>query len=278
MVKDKFLEGELPEREPVVSLLGKTAPGPTREERVKISSTKINAMQSIIQNEENVNDSFFNDLHNNDHKILSLLSSEIGSRYSFRGLMKKLDLHQQSLARSLHRLEYLGLIERIPFGYKMSNNGQSIMMSKREFIVSDKIKKRNLYMQLLQTYIPINLSSSDIINDLRGKWFHNFRWAAVTEDGTGHDLQWVSDNVDITDCVNHSNDKSYCNSSFQIRLRIMSRYILVETNADSYKEKVDAMIGSYRILQYITKLAQKKLSFKQDYMSDSNHRMINDYN
>jgi hypothetical protein len=38
------------------------------------------------------------------------------------------------------------------------------------------------------------------------------------------------------------------------------------------------MIGSYRILQYITKLAQKKLSFKQDYMSDSNHRMINDYN
>ena len=74
-------------------------------------------------------------------RSLSLLSSEIGSRYSFRGLMKKLDLHQQSLARSLHRLEYLGLIERIPFGYKMSNNGQSIMMSKREFIVSDKIKK-----------------------------------------------------------------------------------------------------------------------------------------
>ena len=58
----------------------------------------------------------------------------------------------------------------------------------------------------------------------------------------------------------------------------MSRYILVETNAHSYKEKVDAMIGSYRILQYITKLAQKKLSFEQDYMPDSNHRMINDYN
>jgi hypothetical protein len=94
MVKDKFLERELPEREPVVSLLGKKAPGPTREERVKISSTKINAMQSIIQNEENVNDSFYNDLHNNDHKLLSLLSSKIGSRYSFRGLMKKLDFHQ----------------------------------------------------------------------------------------------------------------------------------------------------------------------------------------
>jgi predicted transcriptional regulator len=258
MVKDKFLERELPEREPVVLLLGETVPAPMREEQVKISSTRVNAMQSIIQNEENVNDSFFNDLHNNDHKILSLLSSEIGSRYSFRGLMKKLDLHQQSLARSLHRLEYLGLIERVPFGYKISNNRQFIMMSKRESIVSDKIKKRNLYMQLLQTYIPINLSSSDIIKDLKGKWFHNFRWAALTEDSTGYDLQWVGDNVDITDCVNHSND-SYYNSLFQIRLRIMSRYILVETNADSYKEKVDAMIGSYRILQYITKLAQKNL-------------------
>jgi hypothetical protein len=99
MVKDKFLERELPEREPVVSLLGETVPAPMREEQVKISSTRVNAMQSIIQNEENINDSFFNDLHNNDHKILSLLSSEIGSRYSFRGLMKKLDLHQQSLAR-----------------------------------------------------------------------------------------------------------------------------------------------------------------------------------
>jgi hypothetical protein len=39
----------------------------------------------------------------------------------------------------------------------------------------------------------------------------------------------------------------------------MSDYVIIETNAVSDKEKVDAMVGSYRILQLLTRLFQRKL-------------------
>src|ERR671914_2472157 len=50
------------------------------------------------------------DFHNNDNKILALLNED-GSDYSFKGLMRKLNLHQQSLSRALRRLEEMELVE-----------------------------------------------------------------------------------------------------------------------------------------------------------------------
>ena len=55
------------------------------------------------------------DFHNNDNKILTLLN-EAGSNYSFKGLMRKLNLHQQSLSRALHRLEEMELVEKVSGG------------------------------------------------------------------------------------------------------------------------------------------------------------------
>ena len=43
------------------------------------------------------------DFHINDSKVLSLLN-ETGSNYSFKGLMRKLNLHQQSQALAKHPL------------------------------------------------------------------------------------------------------------------------------------------------------------------------------
>ena len=59
------------------------------------------------------------DLHNNDKKILVLLSEEVWSTYSFKALERKLGIHQQSLSRALKRLEYLNLVEKTPHGYKI---------------------------------------------------------------------------------------------------------------------------------------------------------------
>ena len=63
---------------------------------------------------------FLEEFHNNDSKILSLLNQQTGSYYSFKGLMRKLNLHQQSLTRALGRLEHLGLIRRSEHGYKLT--------------------------------------------------------------------------------------------------------------------------------------------------------------
>lgn len=176
------------------------------------------------------------DLHNNDSKILSVLN-ETGSNYSFKGLMRKLGLHQQSLSRALHRLEEMGLVEKSQAGYRLVKGSESAIAR----IELHRPKGRE-YMQLLQTYIPLNVKTVEIVRQLVGKWFKSLRWLGMIESGTGYTLQWSSED-----------------GSFQINLRMISDYIIIETNASTEKEKVEAMVGSYAIYEQITKAMQSRL-------------------
>lgn len=176
------------------------------------------------------------DFHNNDNKVLSVLN-EAGSNYSFKGLMRKLNLHQQSLSRALHRLEEMGLVEKSPVGYRLSKDGGSAIS--RVGLHSPKGRE---YMQLLQSYIPLNVRAVEIVRQLAGRWFKNLRWIGMIDSGTGYTLQWSGDD-----------------GSFQINLRMISDYIVIETNASTEKEKVDAMVGSYAIYEQITKAMQNML-------------------
>jgi DNA-binding HxlR family transcriptional regulator len=176
------------------------------------------------------------DFHNNDNKILSVLN-EAGSNYSFKGLMRKLGLHQQSLSRALRRLEEMGLVDKSPVGYRLSKTGESAISK------FDAVRpKGREYMQLLQTYIPLNVRAVEVVRQLVGKWFKNLRWLGMIESGTGYTLQWSSDD-----------------GSFQINLRLIADYIVIETNASTEREKVEAMVGSYAIYELITKAMQSKL-------------------
>ncbi|HZA62153.1 MAG TPA: hypothetical protein VE573_04725 [Nitrososphaeraceae archaeon] len=200
-------------------------------------------------------------LHINDSKILSLMAQETRSNYSFKGLIRKLNLHQQSLTRALIRLEDLKLIEKSNIGYKLTKNGESLMIlllssknstnnlvgSGNSVLEKEKDKnkeKRNGFIQLLQTYISVDVKPEKILHGLIGKWFYNLRWVGLIEsEAGGYMLQWVSDD----------------NNAFQIILRIISDYLIIETNASSDKEKVEAMIGSYRIFEQIAKILRNKL-------------------
>ena len=230
------------------------------------SANNSKSKQDLIQNEEqeeksnnidniNRNSLSTNDFHNNDTKILSFLNQETGANYSFKGLLRKLNLHQQSLSRALSRLEGLGLIEKSSLGYKLSKNGESIMTLSTKSNLEKRVgaleegeeeeveEKKNGYVQLLQTYVPIDIKSDEIVHALIGKWFNNLRWIGMIESETGeYMLQWINDN-----------------NTFQIILRVISKYLIIETNANSDKEKVEAMIGSYRIFEQITKILRIKL-------------------
>ena len=193
-------------------------------------------------------------LHNNDSKILSLLSQETGSNFSFKGLIRKLNLHQQSLTRALNRLEDLRLIDKSHIGYRLTKNGESLMVALASKNNNNNLvrgsssflkkEKRNGYIQLLQTYISVDVKPDEILHALIGKWFYNLRWVGLIEgDAGGYMLHWVSDD----------------NSAFQIILRVISDYLIIETNASSDKEKIEAMTGSYRIFEQISKILRNKL-------------------
>src|SRR5918999_691123 len=120
-------------------------------------------------------------LHINDSKILSLMAQETRSNYSFKGLIRKLNLHQQSLTRALIRLEDLKLIEKSNIGYKLTKNGESLMIlllssknstnnlvgSGNSVLEKEKDKeKRNGFIQLLQTYISVDVKPEKILHGL----------------------------------------------------------------------------------------------------------------
>ena len=252
------------------------------------SANNSKSKQDLIQNQEqeensnniddnNRNSLSTNDFHNNDTKILSFLNQETGANYSFKGLLRKLNLHQQSLTRALSRLEDLGLIEKSSLGYKLSKNGESIMTLSTKSNSEKRVgaleegeeeeveKKKNGYVQLLQTYVPIDIKSDEIVHALIGKWFNNLRWIGMIESETGeYMLQWINDN-----------------NTFQIILRIISKYLIIETNANSDKEKVEAMIGSYRIFEQITKILRIKLEglgITAHILNTSNYYKIPEFN
>ena len=206
-------------------------------------------------------------LHLNDSKILLLMGQEVRSNYSFKGLIRKLNLHQQSLTRALIRLEDMKLVEKSSIGYKLTENGESLirlllssknraykLASNNSILEKKKEKeKRNGYIQLLQTYISVDIKPEEILYGLIGKWFNNLRWVGMIEsEAGGYMLQWI-------------NDDHY---GFQINLRLISDYLIIETNAASDKEKIEAMIGSYRIFEQISKILRNKLEQGTGIMSE----------
>ena len=59
---------------------------------------------------------------------------------------------------------------------------------------------------------------------------------------TGYTLQWLSEE-----------------GTYQVNLRIVSDYVVIETNAISEKDKVGAMAGSYAIFEQIARLMQSRV-------------------
>ncbi len=210
-------------------------------EKQMISGKAAAAAQILVEEDDDSQDSLSaTDFHNNDNKILALLNED-GSNYSFKGLMRKLNLHQQSLSRALRRLEEMELVEKSPVGYRLSKAGATAM-SRIELLQQQHKPKGREYMQLLQTYIPLNIKASEVMRHLIGRWFKNLRWIGMIRSDTGHTLQWTSDD-----------------GAFQINLRLIADYIVIETNASTEKEKVQAMVGSYTIYEQITKVMQSRL-------------------
>ena len=238
------VESEIPTESTTTTLKDETPGEDFAVEKQMISGKPVaNAAAQILVEEDGDSQESLSatDFHNNDNKILALLNED-GSDYSFKGLMRKLSLHQQSLSRALRRLEEMELVEKSPVGYRLSKAGATAM-SRIGLLQQQHKPKGREYMQLLQSYIPLNVKASEVMRHLIGKWFKNLRWIGMIRSDTGYTLQWTSDD-----------------GAFQINLRLISDYIVIETNASTEKEKVQAMVGSYTIYEQITKVMQSRLN------------------
>lgn len=219
-----------------------------RDATVEVSTASGKTAQVLVKDSEAAAPDSLGDFHDNDTKILHLFSEEAGSNYSFKGLMRKLNLHQQSLSRALKRLQEMGLIERTSLGYRLGSRGAGSPERSRP--------KGIEYTQLLQTYIPVNVRPKELLLQLAGKWFGKLRWLGMIDSGTGYTLQWSSED-----------------GSFQINLRLISDYVIIESNASTDSEKLEAMAGSYAIFEQITRALQSRVanSYRLGYPANVNN-------
>jgi biotin operon repressor len=191
------------------------------------------------------------DISGNDYKIISLLKQDADAYYSFKGLMRKLDLHQESLSRALNRLKSYGLVQRSVNGYKLIQNEPSNVLSKQPSKLPQLANTMNRqYDRVLQMYLPVDIGSEEIVYALNGKWFRRLRWLGLVHSESGYLLQWINEG-----------------NSFQIKLWLALDHITVETNAVSANEKIEAMVGSCRILEQIMKVYQTIVNQRSKHVS-----------
>ena len=135
------------------------------------------------------------------------------------------------------------MVQKTDYGYKLTKNLDSILVKKSR-IDLENISKRfshqyTQFEQIIQLYIPTNVKVEDVVNKLLGKWFGTLRWIGIVEGDGGYVLQWAS------------SDK------YHVNLKLVSRYAVVESDAQGAVLKSEAMINAHRILEQITKLLKE---------------------
>ena len=164
-----------------------------------------------------------------DTNVLALIEEEDLTTFTFDGLKRRLGIHPETLSRILTRLEQEGIIKKEPDGYR----------------VTPKITKLKLHSPhrekpstpLLQTYIPSDMLTQQLISELRGKWFGLLRWLGISENNEGITLKWVTED-----------------GSIQINANIQGTTLNIEAKFLSTNNLNLALKAAYQLMAYIGKL------------------------
>jgi DNA-binding Lrp family transcriptional regulator len=202
----------------------------------------LTSQQALLVDETDGNESFvssskvLNELHDNDNKILLMLKGNANGdpSYTFNGLVRELNMHQQSLSRSIKRLIDLGLIEQIKhYGFRLTKLGRRLGIATSSVNSNNKYRK---YSQL--AYLDMHFTKFDIdsiTSKLTGKWFENLRWVGKINDSGVSILKW----------------KRYANS-FGINVTIMQGSLIIESDASLEKEIIEAARTIPKIIGMVT--------------------------
>lgn len=125
-------------------------------------------------------------LSDRDLEVLSLLGEKDDSHVAFQGMKRRLGLHQESLARTLRRLQDDRLIERSSQGYQLSLRGLHLAQALREQASTPSLP-------VLRTVLPDRHEALQAAEALRQRWFGQLRWYGHSEDVRGVTLSWTTE-------------------------------------------------------------------------------------
>jgi DNA-binding transcriptional regulator YhcF (GntR family) len=159
-----------------------------------------------------------------DTDVLSLLEEEDLAVFTFDGLKRRTGLHPETLSRILSRLEEEGIVKKGPQGYTVTPKLTKLKLNQTP-------KSAEHTASLLQTFLPSDMITQQLIEELKGRWFGLLRWLGMSENTRGVTLKWVTEDGGIQIAANISgtalNIEAKFLSSSNLNLALKAAYQLM---------------------------------------------------
>lgn len=169
-------------------------------------------------------------LSERDTDVLSLIENEDLALFTFDGLKRRAGLHPETLSRILSRLEEEGIVKKEPQGYRVTPKITQLKLHQP--------KKEAPTAPLIQTFLPSDLHTQQLILELKGKWFGLLRWLGISENKDGVTLKWITEDGGI-----------------QIAANIQDTALNIEAKFLTNNNLNLALKASYQLMSLIGKLA-----------------------
>ena len=188
---------------------------------------------SLLASEIDLNPDFEeSELDDREREVLKFLSSEQNAYFSFQGLRRRLGLHQETLTRTLKRLEEARVIERSSEGYKLKDAGNEFSFTVRG--------NQTFTKPIIDAYLPPQIDVTVLFQKLRGRWFSNFRWLGYSHDGNQLSMSWISED-----------------GQMQLQARISGGKITIAADSSANKEESQQIAAAYQLFDQISKVAEE---------------------
>ena len=172
-------------------------------------------------------------LSERDADVLALIETEDLAVFTFDGLKRRTGLHPETLSRILARLEQEGIVKKEHEGYRVTPKITKLKLS--------QTRRRNeeAATPLIQTFLPSDLMTQQLILSLKGKWFGLLRWLGISENSRGVTLKWVTEDGGI-----------------QVAANIQGTALNIEAKFLTSNDLNLALKASYQLMANIGKLCQ----------------------
>lgn len=171
------------------------------------------------------------DLSERDADVLALIEAEDLAIFTFDGLKRRTRLHPETLSRILARLEQEGILKKEHEGYRVTPKITELKLNQTQ--------PETPTTPLIQTFLPSDLMTQQLILSLKGKWFGFLRWLGISENSRGVTLKWVTEDGGI-----------------QIAANIQGTTLNIEAKFLTNSDLNLALKASYQLMANIGKLCQ----------------------
>ncbi|MGA2385245.1 MAG: hypothetical protein ABSG33_01785 [Candidatus Bathyarchaeia archaeon] len=172
-------------------------------------------------------------LSERDADVLTLIETEDLAVFTFDGLKRRTGLHPETLSRILARLEQEGIVKKEHEGYRVTPKITKLKLSRT------RPRNEEAATPLIQTFLPSDLMTQQLILSLKGKWFGLLRWLGISENSRGVTLKWVTEDGGI-----------------QVAANIQGTALNIEAKFLTSNDLNLALKASYQLMANIGKLCQ----------------------